>query len=358
MSDKEEIEKLKERMQQYEKELYDYKQMLDISKSLCAVIEYGKLTEAIVYSCMCQLRVLGVKMFVLNSFDSEVFTITDPVSDDASKNTIPISHPVIYFLNKKNKAYTLAQLKAEKVDIPSQIINLNPSLIVPVKQKNNLNGILLLQERIDLGEGVEYSDYDKEMALNIAALSAIAINNTTLVEMTTTDIMTHLKLKHYFYNVLSEKLEYSATNKLPLCVMMMDIDFFKKINDTYGHACGDFVLQTVAKTISNGIRGEDLAARYGGEEFVVMLSNTDIEAARMIAERIRKNIEGNILEYDGSTMNVTISIGVSCFDPNNDKLTPKVLVEMADQALYISKRNGRNRVTLADPDILSNNEEE
>jgi diguanylate cyclase (GGDEF)-like protein len=225
-------------------------------------------------------------------------------------------------------------------------------LIVPLKQKNNINGILLLGERIDLGEGTEFSDYDKSQILNIASLASIAINNASLVEMTTTDMMTHLKLKHYFYKVLSDKLEISIMQELPLAVMMLDIDFFKRFNDTYGHACGDFVLQRVAKTISDGVRGNDLAGRYGGEEFVVMLFNTDQNAAMMVAERIRREIENLVLAYDENSLHVTISIGVSLFSPGSD-VSAKQLVELADQALYLSKRNGRNRTTFADPELLA-----
>ncbi|MBQ1197991.1 MAG: GGDEF domain-containing protein [Spirochaetaceae bacterium] len=158
---------------------------------------------------------------------------------------------------------------------------------------------------------------------------------------------THLKLKHYFFTVLSEKLEFSALNKMPISVLMLDIDFFKKFNDTYGHACGDFVLQKVSRSIFDSIRGQDLAGRYGGEEFVVMLYNTDAEAAMMVAERIRKNIAEQELVYENNKMSLTISIGVSVFDVENP-ITAKELVEMADRALYQSKANGRNRVTLAD----------
>ena len=134
---------------------------------------------------------------------------------------------------------------------------------------------------------------------------------------------------------------------MPISVLMLDIDFFKKFNDTYGHACGDFVLQKVSRSIFDSIRGQDLAGRYGGEEFVVMLYNTDAEAAMMVAERIRKNIAEQELVYENNKMSLTISIGVSVFDVENP-ITAKELVEMADRALYQSKANGRNRVTLAD----------
>lgn len=341
----------------YEKQIYDLKQLLEISKSLCSSLEYSTLTESILYVCMAQMRVIGAGMFVFKSFDSDVFTLDSNYSgvnpDPSISYSISVEHPIIKFFNDKDKAFTLEELQSQlpASEIPEQFVSLSPSLIVPLKQKRKINGVLLLGERIDLGEGVEFSDYERQQILMIATLSSIAINNATLLEMTTTDMMTHLKLKHYFYNVLSEKLDFSMLNKLPLAVMMLDIDFFKKFNDTYGHACGDYVLQRVSQTISDGIRTQDIAGRYGGEEFVVMLYNTDISSAQMVAERIRRNIEKDELVYENNKMHVTISIGVSVYAPEQE-MTARQLVEMADQALYVSKRTGRNRVTLADSETL------
>lgn len=336
---------------EYEKKLYDLRQMLEISKSLCSLLDYTNLIESILYICMCQMRVLGAGMFVQKDFDSDLYVLDSNYSglepDDNIVYSISSSHAVIKLLNETNETYTISDLYntfgANDADIDA-IASLRPSLIVPLKQKKELSGILLLGERIDLGEGVEFSDYDKSQILNIASLASIAINNATLVEKTTTDMMTHLKLKHYFYKVLSDKLEVSANQNLPLSCLMLDIDFFKKFNDTYGHACGDFVLQTVAKIISDGVRGNDLAGRYGGEEFVVMLYNTDKNAAIIVAERIRKEIERRDLFYEGYHMQVTISIGVSQYVPGSE-INAKQLVDLADQALYVSKRTGRNKVS-------------
>ncbi len=191
-----------------------------------------------------------------------------------------------------------------------------------------------------------YSQYEREQILIIAGLAAIAINNTTLIEQATTDIMTRLKLKNYFFNVLEDKIDTSVNEKSPLSVLMLDIDFFKKFNDTYGHACGDYVLQAVSKIISDAIRGQDLAGRYGGEEFVVMLFNTNAKEAMIVAERIRKTIENYKYEYEGEKLKVTISIGVSSLDLDSPA-SAKQLVEFADRALYQSKQNGRNQVSLA-----------
>ena len=131
---------------------------------------------------------------------------------------------------------------------------------------------------------------------------------------------------------------------------MSDIDFFKKVNDTYGHAVGDCVLKNVAKTIKKELREEDIASRYGGEEFIFLLPHTNIEEARIVAERLRKAIEKkkiNIEDYNienTKEISVTISIGVSEFN-KADKM-PEILYKKADEALYQAKDGGRNRVVV------------
>ena len=336
----------------YEKQIYDLKQLLEISKSLCSLLDYSKLIESILYICMCQVHTLGAGLFVAKDFTSQKFELGNHFSglevDDKIDYSIDTQHPFIDFLNKNPKAYTLDELKKKfpKVKELDCITSLQPSLIAPVQEKNRIVGVLILGERIDLGEGIEYSKYEKDQIVSIASLSAIAINNASLVEMTTTDMMTRLKLKHYFYTVLADKVDESQRNETSLAVLMLDIDHFKRFNDTYGHACGDFVLQQVAKIISDGVRTHDLAARYGGEEFVVLLSNTDAPSAMMVAERIRKNIESCDFNYENQHMTVTISIGVAVLH-HGKKITPARLVELADQGLYISKENGRNRSSFA-----------
>lgn len=336
----------------YEKQIYDLKQLLEISKSLSSVLEFKTLIESILYICMCQMRTLSAGIFTQNGLEDSCFTLGSNYNglepESCSTLAIAANHPAISLLESTNMTYTYDELvdilkeDAKEIDF---LETLNPSLIVPLKVKSHLNGILLLGERIDLGEGNVYSSYEKEQILNIASLAAIAINNTQLIDMTTTDMMTHLRLKHYFFTVLVDKLDHSKINDLPLSILMLDIDHFKRFNDTYGHACGDLVLQKVANVIKDSIRDEDMAARYGGEEFVVMLYNTEAENAQKVAERIRKNIENLDIEFNDSHMSVTISIGVSVFVPQ-DEIVAKKLVENADTALYESKKNGRNRSTI------------
>ena len=351
----------KELTSQYEKKIYDLEQLLEISRSLCTTLELPTLMESILYISMAQMRVLGAGIFVLESLESNSFLLGSNYSglepNPEINYEIPADSPIISKISSLNDVLTLDELQKEFPDNKNLdcISSLNPSLIVPLSLKNRINGILLLGERIAIDEdNAQFTEYEKNEISTIGSLAAIAINNASLVELSSTDMMTKLKLKYYFFNVLTDKLDSAFAQNSSLSVLMFDIDFFKKFNDTYGHACGDYVLQTVAKIIKNGIRSQDMASRYGGEEFTVMLNNTGKNEAMQVAERIRKNIEKNDFYYENQHMKVTISIGVSVFSvDNNPVTTAKHLVEQADQALYISKRTGRNKVTYADPVIVA-----
>lgn len=345
---------------QYEKKIYDLKTLLEISRSLCSTIEFSQLIESILYTCMGQFRVLGAGVFVPEPLDSDYFVLNRNYNglelDPNVTYRISVSNPLINVITKNDRVFTIDELKAE---LPAYadlgpISSLEPSLIVPLVQRNHLDGILVLGEKISLPEEQGYSSYEKELILTIASLAAVAIYNSTLLERSSTDMMTHLKLKYFFYNVLTDKLDAAMAQNLPLAVIMFDIDFFKRFNDTYGHACGDYVLQTVAKIIRSCIRSCDLASRYGGEEFTVMLDKTGKDDAMTVAERIRQHVEEYDFCYENQHVKVTISIGVTVFDSEKNLVSsPKQLVDQADQALYVSKRSGRNRVTFADERLIS-----
>ena len=231
--------------------------------------------------------------------------------------------------------------------------SLSPTLIIPLVEKtNHLSGILILQERIAIEEETTYTEYEQNMIMSIASLATVAINNASLMEMSSTDMMTHLRLKYFFFNQLTEAIDKAFELDENIAVLMFDIDFFKKFNDTYGHECGDFVLISVANIIKSSLRESDIASRYGGEEFTVLLRKGKKDEAMKVAERIRQKIEDYDFVYNDQHLHVTVSCGVSVFDKNaNPVELPNVFVNQADSGLYMSKNNGRNQVTFFDPAV-------
>ncbi|MCR5080726.1 MAG: sensor domain-containing diguanylate cyclase [Treponema sp.] len=347
-------EKVNLQLAEFEKKIYDLEQMISISRSFCSTIELTSLIESILYIAMAQLRVTSSGIFVLPEYGSDQYHLADHYSglevDPSKSYIIPADSALVEFMSTSNKVYTLKELQEQLPDCKDidTLALLKPSLVVPLILKNRVNGILLMGDRIIVdGMDNEYNDYERNEISTIASLASVAIHNASLIEQSSTDMMTKLKLKFFFFNVLEDKLDAAFVNDNSLSVIMFDIDFFKKFNDTYGHACGDYVLISVAKIIKDSIRGDDMASRYGGEEFTVMLPNTNAEEAEFVGERIRKNIESHDFVFEGQHMHVTISGGISVFSlDKNPVRTAKALVDQADKALYISKRNGRNRLTV------------
>lgn len=149
---------------------------------------------------------------------------------------------------------------------------------------------------------------------------------------------------------LEQLTALSVQKKEPVCVLMIDIDHFKKFNDTYGHQMGDQVLKIVAKALTECVKGSDVVARYGGEEFSVILPNTPIGGAVAVGESIRKNIASKELKRRDTGENygqITVSIGAAMYRPKSDSI--EQFVGRADEALYKSKQTGRNRVTMEAP---------
>lgn len=164
------------------------------------------------------------------------------------------------------------------------------------------------------------------------------------LEAAITDQLTGLHNRRYMARHLDAMIAQAQKTAKPLAFLIMDIDYFKKVNDTHGHDIGDEVLKEFSRRISANVRGCDLACRYGGEEFVVVMPDTDVPFAYAIAERLRQTVEATPVHIsrDPGTLNITISIGIAGSIGQND--SAEALLHRADQALYSAKRTGRNRV--------------
>ena len=166
------------------------------------------------------------------------------------------------------------------------------------------------------------------------------------LEMAVTDELTGLYNRRYLASHLSGMFDRAFWTGRPLSLMILDIDHFKQVNDTYGHDSGDKIIQDVAERIRTSIRGIDLACRYGGEEFLVAMPDTDLSLAAIIAERLRQEIASHKSTLNGGRdeISVTVSIGIASTEQGLKEDTGQKLIKRADEALYVAKTGGRNRV--------------
>lgn len=165
-----------------------------------------------------------------------------------------------------------------------------------------------------------------------------------LYKMAVVDAVTGIFNKRYFLDRFKEEFSHAKRMQHPLVLMMMDVDHFKKINDTHGHLAGDFVLAHLAKIVHKMVRASDIFARYGGEEFILLLRSSDEPGAIQLAERIRQTIAQTPAQFESHTIPTTVSLGVATL-AENDFGSIEVFMEAADQYLYRSKQSGRNKVT-------------
>lgn len=166
----------------------------------------------------------------------------------------------------------------------------------------------------------------------------------TIYKMTTTDGLTGAYNRQYLNETLEREIARAVRRDSPLSLLLMDIDFFKKINDTHGHLAGDQVLQEFSRRIRTSIEADDVFARYGGEEFAVVLADQSLTEARQKAEQLRALIEDAPFATDSLAIPITCSIGIASLRDSSSDATVADLIDFADQRLYQAKRDGRNRV--------------
>jgi two-component system cell cycle response regulator len=202
------------------------------------------------------------------------------------------------------------------------------------------------RERLGMEEEVEFlREQNKRLAerleQKVRRLSDISETNRRLADISLTDELTGLPNRRYLNRRLREELTMARRFKAPLSCVMVDVDHFKKFNDTLGHQAGDAVLQSLAKLLCTDKRDYDVVGRYGGEEFLLLLPQVDGPGALALAERLRERVEEANLAPPGTSQRVTISLGVAAF--NGDDLNEEDLIRQADEALYEAKAAGRNR---------------
>ena len=182
--------------------------------------------------------------------------------------------------------------------------------------------------------------FDIPDANKLDVIKKINFMYTQTKQMSVTDPLTHLFNRRHFENEFEREFKRTKRYKNDLSLAVIDIDFFKKINDTYGHSCGDYVLKEVAYLMNQNFRQTDTLFRYGGEEFVVILTETPDTTAKVPLERLRKRIENHIFKFNNQEIKITISVGVTSKTDFDNCLE---MFDDADKALYKAKEEGRNK---------------
>lgn len=223
-------------------------------------------------------------------------------------------------------------------------------ILAPLMRRGRFLGSLNLGSyRSDRFMHTMATDFIEHLASVLSVCLENTLNFETMRRTSLIDPLTGVNNRRFLEQRIEEELDRSLRTRRPLSCLFLDIDFFKRINDNFGHAAGDRVLTLVAIAIKNQLRNNDVLSRYGGEEFVVLLSDSDELIACEIAERIRQSIAKLGIEFNHHQIPVTISIGNATFDPglsgeSSVAKNAKHLINMADAALYEAKHAGRNRV--------------
>ena len=172
----------------------------------------------------------------------------------------------------------------------------------------------------------------------------LVVRNRALSEVSSRDSLTGLYNRWYVIEKIDSEINRALRHGSPMSLLMLDIDHFKRVNDTFGHGAGDQVLQAVGKLLRESCRVYDVPGRYGGEEFCIVLPETRLGGTSIVAERIRHRLESTQLPCGDTEITVTASIGIAGMDEEQSVLSPAALIERADRALYSAKHRGRNRV--------------
>ncbi len=184
-------------------------------------------------------------------------------------------------------------------------------------------------------------DANQQMAQQLEEIQKL---QATLREQAIRDPLTHLHNRRFLNESAGQQFQYAERHSLNLSLIMLDIDRFKSINDTYGHQAGDVCLVELAQLLQQSVRKSDIVCRYGGEEFVLLLFNASVADAAALAEKIRATFEQTTIQMEGQTIHATVSLGVAGYPGHGT--TPREIIQKADEALYASKNGGRNRVTV------------
>ena len=341
--------------------------MMNSSRPLSSVLEtivsslYGEF--GYIYSFIAQKQYdekgpcYALKTYLENDFSTKMSNLTEeniydfklyPKENGIIENAVKNKEISYYVSLKDFIEENVPNINEEAYKEYTENNNVKTIIIFPISVKDQFKGFLsVFSPRKELKE-------DELSFLNLFARQielAITIANLfeTVKKQAVTDHLTNLFNRRFFEDALHREATRSLRTKQPFCLIGLDLDHLKKINDTYGHSMGDKAIATIANVIIKNARSVDIPSRFGGEEFFIILPGIDAKGGITAAERIRSSIES--AEIEGLESGITASLGVASFIEQTTNIDE--LFEMCDKAMYSSKQKGRNQVTLADTDNIT-----
>ncbi|MCX7642911.1 MAG: sensor domain-containing diguanylate cyclase [Armatimonadetes bacterium] len=259
----------------------------------------------------------------------------------------PSSQMVVEELESKDRNRIPSWAKGQ---LTRNVVQLHGSLLIPIVTDENVVALIKLER-----SSHSFTADELRFLEAVANQTALALEKAKLIafleNLSITDELTGIANRRHFEWRLNEEIERARRYQYPLSALMLDLDHFKQVNDTYGHQVGDIVLQQIAQRLRRVLRRTDFLARYGGEEFVVLAPQTPADRALILAERLRQIIaESPVTVSPDLQIRITISIGVAVFPEHAQN--GNELVRAADEALYKAKQTGRNKVCLFEPELV------
>lgn len=273
--------------------------------------------------------------------------IRSPFADQLKNIFYPLGEGLVGHVAKNNKPEVIYDSKKDSDLRKMPGINqfLRSLMVIPLMMDNKLIGVVAVGKKEPYAFGPKQLQILSSLGGQAAVAMANAILYKKIEKLAITDGLTKVYNHRCFYKRIEEEAERFRRYNTTYSLIMLDLDFFKKFNDKYGHRAGDMALLTVAQVLKENTRTIDVVSRYGGEEFAIVLPETDSSGAKMVAERIRRSIHDKFfpISDDQPPVHVTVSIGVA--NCPQDAININELIELADRSLYFSKETGKNRVS-------------
>ncbi|MEI8093510.1 MAG: GGDEF domain-containing protein [Spirochaetales bacterium] len=318
------------------------------------ISEIDKLTQYIAQKLLDKFIPSWLAFVVQSEFGSDKPTVIcfQNMKRTEPPLSIPSLEPYRYFfgLSPVPIDFSVFEYMVGQSDLTDVFLPLRPEKLIPILGFDGVHGFIVVGKKI-LGE--PYTELEMRYLGRLVNFVSISFQNSLHYQSAITDRKTHLYNHSYFMRRLEEEQARIRRYRMPLTVVIFDIDHFKRFNTEHGHLAGDLVLAEVARCIASCVRTEDVPARFGGEEFVVLLVQCKSDFGLVTGERIRRAVESLRVTFEGKELSVSISAGVAECLTVDDHLGPEGLLKRADKALYASKNRGRNQTTLWNPSLDS-----